>query len=154
MSEASGFIEVRRSNVENNDCYVLWSIGLRASDSRVIDTHEREVGGCNACFPKLTAARTLQMYAIGTVAHIPWIGLGTCRRTQAHPSVRTLFGFTCELKLGELPDSYTGGLVVSSSPATYLKGQPRTAHVPGYLSTSVEVVRLWKWPRVAAHGSH
>jgi hypothetical protein len=43
------------------------------------------------------------------------------------------------------PPGYSGGFAVSSTMAPFLdKDQPPTAHVPGYLSTSVVTVRLWK----------
>ncbi len=131
----------------DNDYYALWSIGLQAADSRVVDTHERAVGGFSACFGPLARDRPLEMYATGSVAHIPWTGSGECLVTKAQPPVRTALAFTCRLALSGLPDAYAGGLVVSSTLAPFIsKTQSPSAHVPGYLSTSVVVMRLWKKP--------
>ncbi len=131
----------------DTDYYELWSIGLRASDSRVADTHEREVGGFTACFGPLTRDRPFPMFATGSVAHIPWTGVGECLLVQSQPPVRTALAFTCHLKLSGLPPAYAGGFAVSSTLAPFIsKTQPATAHVPGYLSTSVVVIRLWKKP--------
>ncbi len=129
----------------NTDYYELWSIALRASDSRVTDTHERKVGGFTACLGPLVLNRPLQMLATGYVAHIPWTGAGECLPLQSRPPVRTALAFTCNLSLSGLPPAYAGGFAVSSTLAPFIsKTQPATAHVPGYLSTSVVVIRLWR----------
>jgi hypothetical protein len=61
------------------------------------------------------------------------------------PPIRTALAFTCRLDLSGLPESYAGGFLVSSTLAPLLgANQPPDAHVPGYLSTSVVTVRLWK----------
>ncbi len=133
--------------VANSDHYDLWSIGLRARDSRVVETHKRAVGGFDACFTPLVPGRPLQMYANGTVGGIRWTGLGECRVADAQPPARTVVAFNCQLKLTGLPQSYAGGFAVSSTLATHLgKDAPATAHVPGYLSTSVVIIRFWKKP--------
>ncbi len=133
--------------VANSDHYDLWSIGLRAGDSRVVQTHERAVGDFNACFAPLVPGHPLQMYASGTVGRIPWTGLGECRVADAQPPARTVVAFSCQLRLSGLPQSYAGGFAVSSTLATHLgKDAPATAHVPGYLSTSVVIIRFWKRP--------
>lgn len=131
--------------VANSDHYDLWSIGLRAGDSRVVETHKRAVGDFNACFTSLVPGRPLQMYANGTVGRMRWTGLGECRVADAQPPARTVVAFSCQLKLSGLPQSYAGGFAVSSTLATHLgKDAPATAHVPGYLSTSVVIIRFWK----------
>ncbi len=134
----------------NTDYYESWSIGLRSTSSRVIDTHEREVGGFTACFGPLTRDQPLQMFATGSVAHIPWTGVGECLPLPSRPPVQTLLAFTCNLRLSGLPPAYTGGFGVSSTLAPFIsRAQPATAHVPGYLSTSVVVIRLWRKPTAA-----
>ncbi len=134
----------------NEDYYSLWSIELRGSDSRVVKTHQHEVGGFTACFGPLVRGQPLQMYAIGKVANIPWIGTGQCLALESQPPVRTAVAFNCRLNLSGLPEIYSGGFAVSSTLAPFLgKDQPPTAHVPGYLSTSVVVVRLWRKPAIS-----
>ncbi len=134
----------------NEDYYGLWSIELRAGDSKVVKTHQREVGGFTACFGPLARGQPLQMYAIGKIARIPWKGAGECLALESQPPIRTAVAFTCRLNLTGLPPTYSGGFAVSSTLAPFLgKDQPPTAHVRGYLSTSVVVVRLWKKPLTA-----
>ena len=131
----------------NEDYYDLWSIELRATDSRVVNTHKSEVGGFTACLGQLVQDHPVQMYATGTVAHIPWVGVGECVVLKSQPPVRTAVAFTCQLNLSGLPEAYSGGFGVSSTLSPFLsKDQPATAHVPGYLSTSVVTLRLWKKP--------
>ena len=134
----------------NEDFYQLWSIQTHAADSRVVNTHVRNVGGFTACLGQLARDQPLQMYATGTVDQIPWIGVGECLALMSQPPVRTAIAFTCHLNLSGLPERYTGGFLTSSTLAPFLgKDQPPTAYIPGYLSTSVATVRLWKRPATA-----
>ncbi len=134
----------------NNDYYELWSIALRAADSRVVATHEHDVGGFTACFGPLERDEPLRMFAVGSIAHIPWTGVGECLLMPSQPPVRTVFAFTCHLMLSGLPQAYAGGFAVSSTLSPLVsKTQPPTAHVPGYLSTSIVVIRLWRKPAAA-----
>lgn len=129
----------------NQDHYDLWSIALRAADSRVVNTHKSAVGGFTACLSKVLPNQPVEMYATGSVAQIPWIGVGECAVQKAQPPVRTVVAFSCTLALGGLPDTYAEGLAVSSTLAPFLPGnQEPSSHVPGYLSTSVVTIRLWK----------
>jgi hypothetical protein len=129
----------------NEDYYDLWSIVLRTSDSRVVKTHENEVGGFTACFGPLALDRPLLMYATGKVARIPWAGVGECLTLKSQPPVRTAIAFNCRMNLTSLPDNYAGGFLVSSTLAPIIsRDQAPTAHVPGYLSTSIVTMRLWK----------
>lgn len=136
------------------DYYDLWSIALRAADSRIVNTHRSGVGGFTACFSQPAPDHSLQMYATGTVAHVPWVGVGECAVLSSQPPVRTAFAYSCRLNLSGLPGAYAGGFVASSTLAPFLgKNQDATAHVPGYLSTSVVILRLWKKPTASADSS-
>jgi len=130
----------------NEQDFDLWSIDVRGADSRVVNTHKSGVGGFTACFSQPAQDHSLQMYAAGTVARIPWIGVGECIVPKAQPPVRTVATYTCRLDLSGLPEKYSGGFGVSSTLATLLRDQPPTAHVPGYVSTSIVTIRLWKKP--------
>ncbi len=131
----------------NEDSYDLWSLKLRTSDARLAATHEIAVGKFTACFGQGVPGQPLPMYATGTLARIPWIGTGECNPLKAQPPVHTVIAFNCTLNLSGLPEGYTGGFLVSSTLAPFLgKGADPTAHVPGYLSTSVVTVRLWRKP--------
>ncbi len=124
----------------------LWSIEVRGADSRVVNTHRSGVGEFIGCFSRPAADYSVQMYAAGKVAGVPWTGVGECIVAKAQPPVHTVVTYTCKLDLSELPAAYSGGFIVSSTLATLLRGQPPTAHVPGYVSTSIVTMRLWKKP--------
>ena len=130
----------------NEDYYDLWSMELRARDSKVVKTHENEVGGFTACFSQLVVGQPVKMYATGTTASIPWTGAGECVVVKSQPPVKTVVAFHCLLDLSGLPDSYAGGFAVSSTLQPFLKDQPPTAHVRGYVSTSILTMRLWRKP--------
>jgi hypothetical protein len=129
------------------DHYDLWSMALRSSDARVVKTHERPVGGFDACFGEGTKDYLFQMYATGKTANVPWTGLGGCARMDSQPPLKTVVAYHCQLNLSGLPDAYGGGFLASSTVAPNLgKGADPKAHVRGYLSTSVIVLRLWRKP--------
>lgn len=134
----------------NEDYYELWSVEVRARDSRIMDTHKSLVGGFTACFGQLSQGRPVPMYAIGTIAKVQWTGAGECVYVKSQPPVKTAVAFHCLLDLSGLPDVYAGGFLVSSTVQPFLRGQPPTAHVPGYISTSIATFRLWKKPAAAS----
>lgn len=121
----------------------LWSVEVRA-DGRVVNAHKKSVGSFTGCFGQPAQDYSLRMYATGTVARISWAGLGECIVPKAQPPVRTVVAYTCHLDLDKLPDTYAGGFLVSSTLQPVLRDKPPTAHVPGYVSTSVVTVRLWR----------
>jgi hypothetical protein len=130
------------------DRYDLWSMELRASDGRVVRTHLKPVGNFRACFTQFALGMPLGMYAMGTVGNVSWIGSGECLPTQSQPPVRTVLAFNCQLNLSGLPEGYAGGMATSSTAAPLLPREAGpTAHVPGYLSTSVVTIRFWKKPK-------
>jgi hypothetical protein len=131
----------------NEDYYELWSFEVRAKDSRIVDTHKSNVGGFTACLGALVQGHPVPMYATGTIARIPWTGTGECTVVKSQPPVTTAIAFHCQLDLSGLPDAYTRGFLVSSTLSPFIsRDQPATAHVPGYLSTSVITMRLWRKP--------
>jgi hypothetical protein len=108
----------------------LWSIDVRGADGRVVNTHKSGVGAFTGCFSQPAQDHSLQMYATGTVAHVPWVGVGECIVPKAQPPVRTVAAYTCRLDLSGLPEKYFGGLLVSSTLTTLLRDQPSTALCP------------------------
>jgi hypothetical protein len=130
----------------NQQDFDLWSVDVRAADSRIVNTHKASVGAFTACFSAPAQDHSVQMFATGTVGHIPWVGTGDCIVPKAQPPVRTVATYTCRLDLSGLPEKYSGGFAVSNTLATLLRDQPPTAHVPGYVSTSIVTLRLWTKP--------
>lgn len=137
------------SNAE--DFYQLWSIAVNAKSSRLTDGHVRSVGGFTACFGALAPNQPFKMFASGDVAQLHWSGRGECVPMSAQPPDIKVRAFNCNLALDQLPDGYASGWLTSSTLAPVLGPTASPdAHVPGYLSTSVVTLRLWKTPGAAA----
>lgn len=116
------------------------------------DSRREPVGGFRACLGHFTRENpVVQMYAEGTTAGIPWTFRGECRPVQTTPPVRGLLPFNCGGGLSGLAEQYAGGFISSSTLSAALgPDQPPYAYVPGYLSTSVVTLRLWKKPPAPA----
>jgi hypothetical protein len=129
--------------VANDSVYNLWSME-QGLDGRVTHTHARSAGSFRACIGSLTDGRALPMYAVFNTGGLSYSGVGECLLTKTPPPDKTLLPLNCVLNLTGLPAPYTGGILVSSTLAPVGRDQPVDAHVPGYLSTSVVITRLWK----------
>jgi hypothetical protein len=127
------------------DHYLLWSITTGRSTARVKEADVASVGDFRACFAAATPGRPFGMYAFGTVANIPWSGYGECEPVVSQPPESTVRAFSCNLTIEGLPEGYDGGWLTTSTVAPVLgPGAAPDAHVPGYLSTSIVTLRLWK----------
>jgi hypothetical protein len=133
------------------DNYSLWSLKLDENNSRIEATHVREVGEFRACFGAQAIGKPFSMFAAGTIGGIPWKGNGDCTPMTAQPPVQTVRTFNCNLVISGLPEGYVGGWLTSSTEAPIFGASAAPdAHVRGYLSTSVVVLRLWKKPTADA----
>jgi len=133
--------------VVTEDVYELWSLRTRPEDSRVVNSHVERVGSFRACIGGLKEGLPLRMYTMITLKDLSYTGIGECNPPNAQPPVRTVLALHCVIALSDLPPEYSGGLVVSSTLAPVTgPDQPVDAHVRGYLSTSVLIVRIWKKP--------
>jgi hypothetical protein len=139
--QAAGFV----SNAE--DVYRLWSIDTVQSTGRVKNAHVRGIGEFHACFGAATATQTIPMYATGAMGDIGWTGRGECVGMAAQPPEPAVRALNCNLRVEGLPAGYAGGWLTSSSLAPVLGANaPPDAHVRGYVSTSIVVLRLWRSP--------
>ena len=125
--------------------YDVWSLGLRASDARVVKTHEKKVGQFRACFGSVNPTGAFAMYATGTADSLSYTAIGDCRFMKSKAPAPKLLVLHCSGDLSELPAEYVGGYLTTSSLAP--SGGKDAVDVPGYLSTSVITMRLWKKPR-------
>jgi hypothetical protein len=134
--------------VANEDVYETWSMELQSSDGRVVDTHRQKTGSFRICIGQLAAGRPFGVYMITSMGSTPHTAVGECTAAPAQPPLKTLAAFNCVAKIEGLPPDYAGGAIVTSTLAPVLgANQPVDAHVPGFLSTSVIVTRLWKKPK-------
>jgi hypothetical protein len=126
--------------------YDTWSLQVRASDARIVRTHDRRVGEFMACFGPVSPGGTFPAYAHGAAGSLIYSAVGDCRFMRSKPPAPGLLVLACTLDLSELPSEYIGGYMTTSSLAP-----SGGVHVRGYLSTSVITMRLWKKP-VSAGG--
>ena len=124
--------------------YDAWSVSLRASDARMVNTHVARMGEFAACFGAVTPERSFPLYAWGTQGAVTYRAAGECRFMQSKPPAAKLLVLSCRGDLSGLPDGYIGGYLTTSSLAP--TGGKSALDVPGYLSTSVITMRLWKKP--------
>jgi hypothetical protein len=119
--------------------YDTWSINVRASDARIVGTHQRLVGEFTACFGPVGPGGTFSAYSRGVAGSLTYTALGECRFMRSKPPAPKLLVLACALDLGDLPGDYSGGYITTSSLAA-----SDGIHVRGYLSTSVITMRLWR----------
>jgi hypothetical protein len=122
--------------------YDTWTLGLRAADGRIVKTHERLVGEFTACFGSVAPNGTFALYSRGTNGSMPYTATGECKFMKSKPPAPRLLVLNCSADLGVLPSPYVGGYLTTSSLAP--SGGKDARDVPGYLSTSVITMRLWK----------
>ncbi len=129
------------------DRYALASLMTASGSSKVARSHVKEVGEFLACFSAPVAGKPIAMYATGKVGGKEWMGRGECNGMPAQPPDKRVLAFNCNLGISGLPESYAGGWATSSTLQPSLgKDAPPDAHIAGYLSTSIVVMRLWKVP--------
>jgi hypothetical protein len=127
------------------DHYALSSIATGKSTARVRDADVAPVGDFRACFGAGGSGRPFGMYAFGNLAGITWSGYGECTNVVAQPPESTVRAYTCNLTIEGLPEGYDGGWMTTNTVAPVLgPNAPADAHVPGFLSTSIVTLRLWK----------
>ena len=125
--------------------YETWSLGVRTSDARIVNTHEKRVGEFTACFAAVTPNGTIAMYSRGTTGSLAYSSIGECEFMQSKPPAPKLIVLNCSGDISGLPADYIGGYLTASSLSP--TGGKDAVNVPGYLSTSVITMRLWKKPR-------
>jgi hypothetical protein len=125
--------------------YEAWSLAVRESDAKVVGTHERSVGEFTACFGPINSDGTFGLYARGINDSVPYTALGACQFMKSKPPAPKLLVLHCSADLSDLPSSYIGGYLTTSSLAP--TGGRNAADVHGYLSTSIITMRLWTVPR-------
>lgn len=129
------------------DRYALASVVTAHGSSRIVRSHVRGVGEFLACFGAAVAGKPIAMYATGKVGGKDWTGRGECSGMPSQPPDKRVLAFNCNLTISGLPAGYAGGWATSSTLQPSLgKDAPPDAHVAGYLSTSVVVMRLWRTP--------
>jgi hypothetical protein len=125
------------------DQYTLRSTSTRVADGRMVDTNVSTIGRIHACFGSTSDPTTVNFYAEGVLANVPFTGTGDCRTLKQDFPEPGITVYSCFLALRNLPNGYVGGHLttntVVSRNAIGEKSDP-----PGYTQSSIATVRLWK----------
>lgn len=114
--------------------YTLWSVSGDEATGQVTNVKGKRIGDLHNC----TAANpdgTLKMFAVGTINGIAFKGVGDQAVAQQTPVVRSNVN---RFLLEGLPAPYVAGVMSSNT----VRLTP--ADSPGYVMSSIAVVRLWK----------
>jgi hypothetical protein len=122
------------ATVEN--AYSLWSVESDAASGRVIAARRQRIGDLRACVGVHPDGR-VRLYALGTINGIAFRGEGDQYASQQTDTVNSRVN---RFLLERLPPPYVAGLLSSNTVRT----TPPDA--PGYLQSSVGVIRLWRRP--------
>lgn len=122
------------ASLEND--YSLWSIAGEESTGRVSDAKRRQIGRLRVCIAP-NSDGTARLFASGTINGIAFKGIGDQSVAQQTPTIRSNVN---RFLLDGLPPPYVAGIVSSNTV------RPTPADSPGYVLSSVAVVRLWKRP--------
>lgn len=114
--------------------YSLWSLSGDETTGQITNAKRQRIGelyNCTAVMPD----GTLKMFAVGTINGIAFKGVGDQAVAQQTPVVRSNVN---RFLLEGLPPPYLAGVLSSNT----VRLTP--ADSPGYVLSSVAVVRLWK----------
>ena len=124
--------------VERERHYDYWSTG-QSKEGLLVDANVQRLGGHHGCY-SVNKNRMIYSYMTGTLAGITFTARGSC-----------IFNPDRAPQLGVRP--YTCNYVMSDLAAGYVGGQSTwngvTTDIPGYLTTTIGSIRLWRGPQPA-----
>ena len=129
--------------------FELWSVKTRNNTAMVVDNQKLLVGTMEACTAASATAGVLDFYgtghldASGNDPAIDYAGSGTCRSQGANSPVTGITRFVCMLNLTSASAPYVGGQLASNTISSLNINGDET-NPPGYVQSSIAVVRLWK----------
>jgi hypothetical protein len=128
--------------------YFTWSsVETRPEDGRVSNPAAKTIGDIRGCFGAREAQDsssviTYNAYTEGTIAGIPFKGIGSCQNQANFPETG-ISHIRCFQVLSRLPSEYVGGVLLNNA----IMSQNETGDVsspPGYLQSGIATIRLWK----------
>ena len=122
------------------------SVETRPEDGRLSNPALKTIGHVKTCGgarePQDTSSLVSRLYTEGTIAGIPFKGIGSCQ-IQANLPENGISQLQCFQVLSGLPNEYAGGVLLNSA----IISQNETGAVsspPGYLQSGIASFRLWK----------
>jgi len=120
--------------VERERNYAYWSMSARSTDGVVVDENVQRLGGHHGCY-SVNKNGMIYAYMTGTFVGIPFTARGTCVFNPERAPYPGVSPYTCSYAFSDLPSGYVGGQVTWNG---------ATTDEPGYLTTTIGTIRLWK----------
>jgi hypothetical protein len=120
--------------VERERHYKYWSTNARSTDGAVVDGAVQRLGEHHGCY-SVNKNEMIYCYMTGTFADMPFTARGTCVFNPERAPEPGVTPYTCNYAMSDLPNGYVGGQSTWNGVTT---------DDPGYLTTTIGTVRLWK----------
>jgi hypothetical protein len=125
------------------ETYFTWSsVQTDVSDGRLSNPAVNTIGDIRGCFGSTPDPSFLNVYVEGTIAAIPFKGLGNCQSRSGFPE-KGVDQAWCFTILSGLPNNYVGGVLLNNE-ITSRNNIGDTSSPPGYLQSGLATFRLWK----------
>jgi hypothetical protein len=125
------------------ESYFTWSsVQTSANDGRLSNPVVNTIGYIRGCFGSTADPTFLNVYVEGTIAAIPFKGIGNCQSQPGFPEKGVDHAW-CFTVLSGLPSNYVGGVLLNNG-ITSQNNIGDTSSPPGYLQSGLATFRLWK----------
>lgn len=128
--------------VRQMDTYDLYSVAVDTDSGLITDAEAAPAPGFTACIGAIDETGGFDMHVTGAVADQDYTSLVRCQIMAGGTPVEGLAVLSCRGMLDGLRAPYSSGVVTSSTLAPAGGG----AEIPGYVSTSIVTMRLWRAP--------
>lgn len=122
------------------DVYDLRSVDVAADTALIAAPSGPTVGGFNACLGEFRQDGTFDMFSFGELNGSAWSALAHCTIVAAREPVEEAALLHCTARIEDPPAGYVDGLLISNT----MTPRGSALDVPGYVTTSVIVMRLWR----------
>ena len=141
-TERAGFASLRAPALME-ERFNFWSVETRAADGRISNAQAANLGEGRACFGMTESRTAVNFYLEGTFGTLSISGRGECDLAVGDMPEKDMFVSRCVVPLKVASDSYTGGLLVTSS-LTSKELYGLVTNPPGYTQVSIGTIRLWR----------
>ena len=122
---------------ERERSYEYFSTTTQENDGLLTNAAVNPVGMHYGCY-SVNKNGMIYSYMTGMLAGIPFIARGTCVFNPERAPQTGVTPYTCSYAMSDLPESYVGGQSTWNGVTT---------EIPGYFTTTIGSVRLWRRPR-------
>jgi hypothetical protein len=123
--------------------FSFWSVGVRGTDGKVVQTKDTRVAELRACFGATGEPARQNFFAEIKLGSMTFHGNGECLALKVDFPEAGLFPVRCQLVLSGLPAPYVGGLLTTST-MTSRAAFGGDSDPAGYTQASIATIRLWK----------